>query len=135
MPASDLHIQTPDEAETVFYEAFKHGDIDVMSALWADDKVICVHPGSGLIRGHDAVVRSWRHIIEAGQPDIRYTATNKFVTDALAVHVVVEEIMNNDVVMAVVVSTNVYRKYEQTWLMVEHHGSMIQQERQNVTLQ
>ena len=135
MTTTSLHIKSPDEAESVFYEAFKHGDIDVMSALWADGMVVCVHPGSGLIHGHDAVVRSWRHIIESGTSDIHYTVVNKAVSDMLAVHVVVEEIMDNDVAIAVVISTNVYRKYENSWLMVEHHGSMIQHEHQGVTLQ
>jgi hypothetical protein len=42
---SALRIQSSDKAEIVFYEGFMHGDIDVMSALWADGDVVWVHPG------------------------------------------------------------------------------------------
>lgn len=136
MPKSVLQIQTPDEAETVFYEAFMHGDKDVMAALWAEGDVVCVHPGSGVILGYDAVVRSWSHILDnANRSEIRYTATKKAVSDDLAVHLVAEEIMHNQVVVAVVIATNVYQKFEHRWLMIEHHGSVMQQEHTGETLQ
>jgi hypothetical protein len=131
-----LQIQTPDEAETVFYEAFIHGDGDVMAALWADVDVVCVHPGSGLIHGHDAVVRSWSHILEHTQgSDIRYTAIKKSITDELAVHIVTEELMDGGSIMGVVIATNVYQKFDKGWLMIEHHGSLIQQQHEGETLQ
>lgn len=129
-------MQTADEAEIVFYEAFMHGDIDVMAALWADDNVVCVHPGSGLICGYETVMRSWQHILQgATHMDIRYRVENKLVTDDLAVHVVVEEMLNNNRVMAVVVATNIYKKYENGWLMTEHHGSVVNTEQKGETLQ
>ena len=129
-------MQTSDEAETVFYEAFMHGDKEVMAAVWADDDVVCVHPGSGVILGYDIVVRSWKHILENTQgSDIRYTVTKKTVTDDLAVHIVAEEMMDNGIVMAVVIATNVYQKFEQGWLMIEHHGSLMQQQHKGEMLQ
>jgi ketosteroid isomerase-like protein len=131
-----LHITSADEAETVFYEAFMHGDADVMAALWAKDNVVCVHPGSGIISGHEAVVRSWRHIFgNFHGGNIRYTVLNKTATGDLAVHVVAEEIMDDDVMAAVVLATNVYKKFSQGWRMVEHHGSVVQQEHEGRTLQ
>lgn len=136
MQRSVLYIRTADEAETVFYESFMRCDIDVMAALWSDGDVVCVHPGSGVIIGHDAVVRSWRHILENASPtDIRYTAINKHISNDLAVHLVTEEILNKSITVAVVVATNVYRKYEQGWLMIEHHGSLVQQNQKDRTLQ
>ena len=131
-----LQIQSPDEAEVVFYEAFMRGDIEVMSALWADDEVVCVHPGSGVISGYKAVIRSWRHILEDSQGvEIRYNIMKKTQTENLAVHVVAEEIMDNSFTAAIVISTNVYQKFKQGWMIVEHHGSVIQQERKGETLQ
>lgn len=124
------------ETETVFYEAFMHCDIEVMSALWADDDVVCVHPGSGIISGYEAVVRSWQHILENSQPtDIHYSLVSKSIVDDLAVHIVTEEIRNNGSVVAVVVATNVYRRFNHGWLMIEHHGSVVQQEITTRTLQ
>lgn len=131
-----LHIKSAAEAESVFYEAFNHCDADVMAALWAEEDVICIHPGSGLISGHEAVVKSWRHVLDRSQtPQIRYTTTQMSSNDGLAVHVVVEEIIDNGMAVAVVLATNVYRRLEHGWLMVEHHGSLVQQQRQGVTLQ
>ena len=131
-----LNIHTPDEAETVFYEAFMHGDVDVMTALWADCDVVCVHPGSGVIHGHDAVVRSWRHILENTRgSEVRYNVTNRTVSNDLAVHVVTEELMDGSQVMGVVLATNIYQKFESGWLMIEHHASLVQQQHQGETLQ
>ena len=111
-------------------------DIEVMSALWAEGSVVCVHPGSGIISGYEAVVRSWQHILENSQPtEIQYNLVSKSVVDDLAVHVVTEEIRDNDTVVAVVIATNVYRRFDHGWLMVEHHGSQVQQAVANRTLQ
>ena len=136
MTKSVLQMQTPDEAEIVFYEAFMHGDKAVMAAVWAEGDVVCVHPGSGVILGYDAVVRSWHHILENTQGlEIRYTATKKTVSDDMAVHIVAEEMMSKGSVMAVVISTNVYQKFDQGWLMIEHHASLVQQAHQGETVQ
>ena len=136
MPKVLLQIQSPEEAEVVFYEAFMHADIDVMSALWANSDVICVHPGSGIISGYEAVVRSWRHILDNSQgAEIRYNVVKKTQSDNIAVHIVVEEIMDNGVTTAVVISTNVYQRLEGSWKIIEHHGSVMQQDRKGRTLQ
>jgi len=136
MPRPVIKTRTSSEAEAVFYEAFMHCDTDVMSALWAEGDVVCVHPGSGIILGHEAVMRSWQHILENSQPtDIRYQVVKKSIVDDLAVHVVTEEILNNDTVVAIVTATNVYRRYAGNWQIVEHHGSLVQQEVASRTLQ
>lgn len=136
MSKSVLNIQTPDEVETVFYEAFMHGDAEVMAALWADGDVVCIHPGSGIISGHEAVVRSWRHILEKSQPaDIRYTVTRKSQSGDIAVHIVTEEMLDNGVTTALVIATNVYQRFSHGWKLIEHHGSLMQQPIRERTLQ
>ena len=136
MPRPIIKTRTSSEAETVFYEAFMHCDTDVMSALWGEGDVVCVHPGSGIISGYEAVVRSWHHILENSRPtDIRYQLVNKSIVGDQAVHVVTEEILNNGTVVAVVIATNVYHRYDGNWQIVEHHGSLVQQEVTNRTLQ
>lgn len=113
-----------------------HCDIDVMSALWADGDVVCVHPGSGVISGYEAVVRSWHHILKNSQPtDIRYQLVNQSIVDDLAVHVVTEEILSHGTVVAIVIATNIYRRNAGNWQIVEHHGSLVQQEVASRTLQ
>jgi hypothetical protein len=131
-----INTQSSSEAEVVFYEAFMHCDVDVMSALWAEGDVVCVHPGSGIISGYEAVVRSWRHILENSSPsEIRYDLVSKTIAGDLAIHIVTEEILNNGTPVAIVVATNVYRRFNHGWQMVEHHGSVMQQEAVHRTLQ
>jgi len=131
-----INIQSSSEAEAVFYEAFLHCDVDVMTALWAEGDVICVHPGSGIISGHDAVVRSWQHILTNSRPpDIRYTLVSRSVSGDLAVHFVQEEIHSGEIIVANVIATNVYRRARHGWQIVEHHASIVQAEAANRTLQ
>ena len=136
MNNSKLKLKTPNEAEIVYYEAFMHCDTKVMAALWADGDVVCIHPGSGAIVGHEAVVRSWSHIFtNARPPQITFTVSKRIVSDELAVSLVLEEVSTDDGETALVLATNVYQKIDIGWLMVEHHGSLIQSRPQKHTLQ
>ena len=136
MDNTKLKLKTPEEAEKVFYETFMHCDARTMSALWADDDVICIHPGSAAIVGHDAVVRSWQQIFSnALPPEITFTSTKSVVTSELAISLVVEEVSTDGSDTALVLATNVYQKFECGWLMVEHHGSLVQTRPQKHTLQ
>ena len=66
---------------------------------------------------------------------MKYTVANRTETNELAVHLVVEEILNNGAVAAVVLATNVYQKFDSGWLMIEHHGSLVQSAQKGQTLQ
>ena len=117
MKKSKLQFKTPDEVQAVFYEAFKHCDSDVMAGLWADEGVVCVHPGSGAILNYDAIARSWANIFRnVERTEMQYTVINRVLSSDLAVHVVVEEMLSSDEVAAVVLATNVYRKFDR-WLV------------------
>jgi len=136
MGLAKLKLKTPDEAETVYYEAFKHCDAKVMAALWADGDVVCIHPGSAAIVGHDAVVRSWNHIFENSRPPkITFTVVRSTVADSLAVNLVTEEIATGYGESVLVLATNVYQKFNDKWLMIEHHASLVQSSIQQPTLQ
>ena len=136
MKNSKLELNTPDDAEAVYYEAFMHCDKDVMAALWADGNVICIHPSSGAIVGHDSVSRSWSHIFSNAQrPDITFKVLKKTVIDGLAVHLVVEEISTGNTVATQVLATNIYQKLESGWLMIQHHASLVQTNKRGQTLQ
>lgn len=134
--ATKLQSRTPDDTEAVFYEAFRHCDEAVMASLWADGEVLCIHPGSAAIIGYDAVTRSWASIFDhAGSANIRNTIVKRTDTLDLSVHVVMEEMLDQEEVVAVVLATNVYQKIDASWLMIEHHGSLVRVERREHTLQ
>ena len=133
---SKPQFKTPDEVDAVFYEAFMHCDPDVMAALWADKDVICVHPGAGAIMDYAAIVRSWANIFSNDQhTEMNHTVIKRMVSNELAVHVVAEEMLSSGTLAAVVLATNVYRKFENGWLMIEHHASLVQNRRKGQTLQ
>ena len=136
MNRTKLKFKTADEVEGVFYEAFMRCDPEVIAALWADEGVVCVHPGSGAIVEYQAIIRSWKHILgNARQVEMRYTVISRILATDLAVHMVAEEMLTANRVNAVVLATNVYRKYQQSWLMVGHHASLVQASSAGQTLQ
>ena len=127
---------TSQQAETAFYHAFSGCDTESMTALWAQDEVICVHPGSTAIHGHDAVVRSWGYIFSGAEPpDIQVRLVSAISNETLAVHVVEEHISTGGASSAVLLATNVYRRYDTGWLMVEHHGSVVHAQSEAHTVQ
>lgn len=131
-----LEFNNPDDVEAVYYEAFQHCDIDVMRALWADGDVVCVHPGAGVLIGHAAVARSWKHIFEnAVMPEVEVTVIKRTMVDDLAVHLVTEEIAGDEEGAVLVLATNVYQKCDSGWLMVEHHASLVEMQQDKPTLQ
>ena len=131
-----LQFKSADEVEAVFYEAFVRCDAEVMAGVWADGGVVCVHPGSSALVDHDAVVRSWASIFShADRADLEYSVVRRTVVDDLAVHVVTEELGGPGTASAQVLATNVYRRFEHGWLMIEHHGSVVQKPAQARTLQ
>ncbi|MCB1869560.1 MAG: nuclear transport factor 2 family protein [Gammaproteobacteria bacterium] len=136
MKTSKLTLKSPDEVEAVFYEAFIHCDPEVMAGLWADEDVICVHPGSGAILDYRSIVRSWVNIFsDVRRTELKYTVINAVSANDLAVHVVAEEMLSSGMVTAIVLATNVYRKFNAGWLMIEHHASLMQSLSNGQTLQ
>lgn len=125
-----------DDVEAAFYVSFSHCDRLTMENVWANGDVICVHPGSQVIVGHTAVLRSWAHIFsDATLPSMQINVIKRIDNDTMAVHVVEERIATGENTSAIVLATNVYQKYQQGWLMVEHHGSVIQGQANTSTLQ
>ena len=136
MKSSLSIFATPDDTEAAFYSAFSRCDHSAMGSVWADDEVICVHPGSQAIVGYAAVMRSWSHIFSNAElPDIKMHVIQRTVNETLAVHVVEERIATGASTSALVLATNVYYKLESGWLMVEHHGSISQAQAGSPVLQ
>lgn len=133
-PASGF--ASSDEAEQAFYSAFSMCDQNAMGAVWADDQVVCIHPGSSAIYGYEPVMRSWAHILNhADLPEILFNTVKKTVNDKLAVHLVEEHIATGQGAVVVVLATNIYQQFENGWLMIEHHGSVTQSHAETHTVQ
>ncbi len=120
--------QTPEQAEAAFYQAFEQADLKAMMALWADlEEVACVHPMGPFLRGREAIHEGWRSIFSDG-PKMRFhlDKLHYHLQDDLAVHNLIEYISLRDSAKppTPVLTTNVYRRIENTWRMVLHHASL-----------
>jgi ketosteroid isomerase-like protein len=127
-PMSELNLSTPQAAEAAFYAAFAECDFKAMETVWAVEGVICIHPGSSVLHGRDAVMRSWANmLLNAEQPKIRVNVLSRTSSNGLAVHVVEEHITSgygDTASVSLVLATNVYRDEGDGWRLLEHHASV-----------
>ena len=123
-----LIFESPEEAERTFYQAFATCDTAAMGQVWAQEDVLCVHPGSTLLRGRTAVLHSWAQIFSnASKPTIRIQIIKRLRHAELAVHVVEEHITPmdpSDASPTLVLATNTFRLIDGAWLLVAHHASL-----------
>jgi ketosteroid isomerase-like protein len=118
---------SPEAAEAAFYFAFAACDLGAMNDVWATDGVVCIHPGSDALLGREMVMQSWGDILLNSElPSLRTEVLSRTVRNDLAVHVVEESIApggKSSDVISIVLATNVYRRDENGWKIVEHHAS------------
>jgi ketosteroid isomerase-like protein len=120
------------KANESFYRAFESVDVREMEKVWAaGDNIQCGHPGWRMLRGWNAVMESWRAIFQ-NTPQIRFLLTDVTVEvrGGLA-WVTLYENLNSSVegqnVAATILTTNIFRKGADGWLMIHHHGSAVMQ--------
>lgn len=139
MNQSKTKFNSPDAVENAFYKAFADCDTRAMDDVWADDDVICIHPGSSPLVGYNAVLRSWRTILDNSEPpNLHFEVVYKYINSNLAVHIVAEQIrseLSKPESVAIVLATNVYRRDTDGWRMIEHHASLSSMSRTQHTLQ
>ena len=121
-------------ANAEFYAAFEACDIDRMDAVWdTSDDIRCIHPGWPLLSGRSRVMRSWS-VLMANTAYIQFFLTGVDVVTAgdLAVVTCEENILTgvDDADHGLggsqrVVSTNVFRRRGDDWLLWVHHGSPV----------
>jgi len=93
-----------------------------MSQLWARDHVVaCLHPGRKALLGRDAVMASWRAILDSPE------APKLQVAEAVVVVVVVGEVAFVTCIEQIgdarLAATNVFAVEQGEWRMVHHHAS------------
>lgn len=108
-------------ANTAYYNAFVAGDFERMCGLWADDQVSCVHPGWPVLIGRQAILESYRSILNnPNQAPIKpHNATALISGDDGRVFCV--EIVGGMALAA----TNWFRRVDGTWRMIHHQASPI----------
>lgn len=109
------------EANAGFYAAFSAGDVVAMAKLWAEDvRITCLHPGSPLLVGRDAVLESWRVILrEAPSSRLRCDHALVSLLGELAIVTGYEAAGEQPAHLA---ATNVFVNQQGAWRMVHHHA-------------
>ena len=106
-------------ANEAFYRAFSAGDMVAMEALWARQRAVtCSHPGWAVLRGRDAVMESWRVILESpGRPQISCRdAVIDVIGDAAFVT------CYEDVDQGILAATNIFVREDGAWRMAHHQA-------------
>ncbi len=109
------------EANQEFYKAFSRGDYPAMSELWAKRvPIACLHPGAPLLSGRNAVLASWRQLLDAApawEMVGRDTTVHLFGQGAF-----VTCLEANGAEPAHLMATNIFVWEEGRWRLVHHHA-------------
>jgi ketosteroid isomerase-like protein len=113
-------------ANRAYYEAFEARDLDAMSDIWLHgDDVTCTHPGWKTLHGWGAVAGSWFALF-GGPQQLQFILTDERVhLSGDVAWVTVDENLISGRVGATVAAVNVFRRVDERWLMVLHHGSPV----------
>jgi ketosteroid isomerase-like protein len=118
---------TPEDAETAFYTALAHADLDAMMAVWSeDDEVVCIHPGGNRLVGIAAIREAWQQMFASGT---RISVAlhqglqwNCGLTTIRNVRQLVQ-VSGDDRLEPPLLATNVFIKGARGWRLVMHHAS------------
>lgn len=113
-----------------FYLALTRADLELMTQIWSQgEDTQCIHPGWDLIRGWDAIRRSWETIFNHQGP-VPIAATDPRIYHYPGTHLAAvtcfENIATNEVDLAVVrtICTNLFRRENDNWKLFLHHASL-----------
>ena len=119
-------------ANRAFYDAFESLEIARMESVWLQDqRIVCIHPGWRKLVGWGPVMKSWEGIFEgAFEMKFELGEMDVVISGDLAVVIVEENLTQrgyDGVSRSLVLSTNVFERTGDRWLMVLHHGSPVVQ--------
>jgi SnoaL-like domain len=124
-----VDVEEVTEANRRYYQAFEAADLDAMSALWEHSaRATCTHPGWSTLRGWGPIASSY-YALFGGGADIQFVLTRQqTVVVGDAAWVSVDENLLGDQGGVTVATVNIFARAAigEPWLMVCHHGSVVQ---------
>ena len=114
------------EANDRFYVAFEARDLDAMSDLWVhDDDTVCVHPGWSPLHGWSSIGAGWTALFD-GPQRLQFIVTDAHVSIVGDMAwVSCDENLLTAGASGVVAALNVFRRIDDAWRMVVHHGAPV----------
>jgi len=127
-------LETAEQAEAAFYQAFESADLSAMMQVWSDeDEIVCIHPHGPRLVGYDDIRESWSQIL-SNTPTIQFQLTELrcFEDGTIAIHYLNENIFlaSDRQRQFSVLATNVYRRTSKGWRIILHHASPTPESRQ-----
>jgi ketosteroid isomerase-like protein len=124
---ADDDVLAVQAANTAFYDAFERCDVDAMAAAWEhSERAACTHPGWQRLSGWELVRRSWDGILRHGRPmQFILTQERVDVIGDVAVVLVDENIMGEDIGGTVAAVNLFARQPDGSWRLFGHHGSPV----------
>ncbi len=105
-------------ANEAFYQALSAGDFDRLEELWSRSAPLaCTHPGWNALLGREAVMESWRAIIDNGAPAIECVAPRVHLLGGTALVTCYERVAGG-----YLVASNIFVREAKAWKMVHHHA-------------
>lgn len=116
---------SPEHAEAAFYEAFAHGNLEAMMAVWAEDEeVACVHPTGQRLSGLAAVREGWRQILKPSRTRIESVVALKWQSMLMAAHQLVETLRLGQEAAGPLLVTHLYLRGPHGWRLACRHCSV-----------
>jgi ketosteroid isomerase-like protein len=110
-------------ANAAYYRAFGLSDFAAMSKIWADDDVSCIHPGWAVLVGRQAVIESYRGILNnPNQDHVDHLQDTAVITGDDGRVFCIEVIAGAAMALA---ATNWFRRVDGEWRLIHHQASPI----------
>eukprot|EP00590_Aulacoseira_subarctica_P011419 CAMPEP_0172416152 /NCGR_PEP_ID=MMETSP1064-20121228/2588_1 /TAXON_ID=202472 /ORGANISM="Aulacoseira subarctica , Strain CCAP 1002/5" /LENGTH=615 /DNA_ID=CAMNT_0013153575 /DNA_START=50 /DNA_END=1897 /DNA_ORIENTATION=+ len=141
------------QVNAAFYKAIRDENYAQMQSVWLQaDEIQCIHPAQPPLAGYDAVLSSWKESFESSSsssstPNNSVEPVNVRLLSlkgCTAVLVCEEHIYRTSLQRGVgrkrelvkkIQSTNVFRKVDDQWYLIHHHGSWYAEPPNNKSLQ
>jgi len=106
-------------ANVAFYVAFGAGDLEALDALWAEGREVAVlHPGWPAIFGREAVMESWRRILQGPHsPEVACGDARAFLQGETGFVICIEHLGDG-----LLVATNIFVREGGQWRLVHHQA-------------
>ena len=116
------------EVNNAFYRALGTRDIELMKGVWVRNETAgCVHPGWTILRSWESIIQSWESIFDpSDQVDINLSEISLSINKNIAWLTCIQEMIyiNREPSMFnLSLSTNIFEKTGDGWLMQVHHAS------------
>lgn len=127
---SDFVKKEIEKINKIFYDALNTADLSLMERIWVrNDSAKCVYPGWSMLSGWKEIKSSWQKIFE-GKILAQVEISDVFIDvngESAWVNCIerMKYIIDNQVIITLAQTTNIFEFSDSKWQIVLHHASPI----------